>query len=332
MPRVSVIVPVYNAAHTIGRALESALVQTETSLEVVVIDDASTDTTASVVAQYAGRDPRVRLMSTGINAGPGGARNRAIAAAQGTWIALLDADDSYERNRLEVLLALAEQHNADLVSDNILLCPDTGEEAPAPMLPPDVWPAPKLMTAAEFVLGNVGSRRAPRVSYGFMQPMMRRDFLSKNAIRYDERNRFGEDYMLSLECLRAGGSWWVTPEPLYHYAVRTGSLTEIQTPGDLLRISRFEEELLGDRDLVTADPEFARALIRHKAKIDRCYYYRAFTDAVKAYNLRKAAGLLFETASGFRHIMTESLNQMPVIAAKAARGGYFRRRSAQRAV
>ena len=63
---------------------------------------------------------------------------------------------------------------------------------------------------------------------------------------------------------------------------------------------------------------------RHKSMIDRCYYYRAFTDAVKAGEIRQARRLLFESASGFRHIVQESLLQAPAITAKAWHGGYHR--------
>jgi glycosyltransferase involved in cell wall biosynthesis len=334
MIRVSVIMPAYNAAHMIGSALESALGQTETSLEVLVINDASTDATASVVIQFAARDARVRLITNASNRGPGAARNLGIEQARGAWIALLDADDVYVPTRLERLLELAEQHEADMVSDNLLMCPESGDASPTLLLSATVLPAPKLMTPTEFILGNVGSRHSPRLSHGFMQPMARREFLERNAIRYDERNRFGEDYMLNIRCLLAGASWWVTPEPLYRYTVRNGSLTEIQTSGDLQRIRQFEESMLRDNDRVATDPELARALNRHKAMIDRCYYYRAFTDAVKALDFIAATRLLFESHSGFNHIMAEILSQAPVIAAKAARGGYFQRgaaRSTQRA-
>lgn len=325
MIRASIIMPAYNAEVFVARAIDSALAQTEPRIEVIVIDDASTDATAAIVARIAARDGRVRLLRSAVNGGPGAARNRGLDVARGEWIALLDADDGYLPHRLETLLALGERHDADLVSDNLMLCPEDGSADSGPMLPARLLSRTTQLSAAEFVAGNVGSRDEPRVSFGFMQPVFRRDFLERNRIRYEERNRFGEDYLLCLDCLSSGARWWVTPEAMYRYAVRVGSLTEVQTAADLMRICRKEEALLREDPIVAADRDLARALLRHKAVIDRCYYYRAFTDAVKARTFAHALRLLFETPSGFRHIVLESCAQAPAIGAKALRGGYRRR-------
>ena len=325
----SVIMPAYNAEAFVARAIASALAQTEPRVEIIVIDDASTDATAAIVARIAARDERVRLLRSAVNGGPGAARNRGLDVARGEWIALLDADDGFAPHRLETLLALGERRGADLVSDNLVLCSEDGSTDSGPMLPARLLSRTTQLSAAEFVAGNVGSRHAPRVSFGFMQPIFRHDFLEGNGIRY-EKNRFGEDFLLYLDCLLKGARWWVTPEPMYRYAVRAGSLTEVQTSADLLRIRQKEEKLLREDPIVAADRDLARALRRHKAVIDRCYYYRAFTDAVKARALGRAIHLLFETPSGFRHIALESCAHAPVITAKALRGAYRRAKPAAR--
>jgi hypothetical protein len=74
--------------------------------------------------------------------------------------------------------------------------------------------------------------------------------------------------------------------------------------------------------LVASDSSLVRALRSHKAVIDRFYYYRAFTDAVKARAGSRALQLLFESATGFRYIMLESVLRAPTITMKALRGGY----------
>ena len=323
MVQASVVVPAYNAEAYIGRALASALGQTEPDVEILVVDDASTDRTAALVDRIAARDPRVRLLRATVNAGPGAARNLGLAQARGAWIALLDADDGFAPERIAALCTLGERHGADIVADNLLLCTEDGSGAATPMIPPHLLAAPKRMTAAEFVTGNIGSRRTPRISYGFMHPILRRSFIAAHGLRYDERNRFGEDFLFYLACLARGACWWITPAPLYHYTVRTGSLTEVQTAADLLRIRTAEQRLLEDASLRT-DPAFRRALRQHQAGIDRRYYYRAFTDALKGRPLSRALALLFESRASLRHIALESATQMPVILHKAMRGGYGR--------
>jgi glycosyltransferase involved in cell wall biosynthesis len=326
-PRVSVVVPAYNAGRTLGAALASVQMQTEHRLEVLVIDDASTDDTALLAAAAAASDPRVRTLRNAANSGPAATRNRGFAAARGAWVALLDADDAFRPERLAGLLALGDAQAADMVADNLLLQME-GSGGPAPaMIPRHLLARASLLSASEFVERNIGDRRTPRMSYGFLKPMIRRDFLLANRLAYDERNRFGEDFLLYLSCLVAGARWWITPEPTYVYTIRRGSLTEVQTAADLDRIRTAEHRLLQD-PRITADRHLRHALRRHKRKIDRSYFYRAFTDALKARRFGQAAATALGSPANAAHIAREAMVQAPAIVAKALRGGYRRPRGA----
>ena len=118
-PQVTVIIAAWNAADTLERAANSALRQT-LPVEVVVVDDASTDKTAAVARRLADSDPRLRLLRQPENRGPSAARNRAIASSTAPWIAVLDADDFMESDRLEKLVSVAVEEVADFVADDIL--------------------------------------------------------------------------------------------------------------------------------------------------------------------------------------------------------------------
>lgn len=113
MTRVSVIIPTYNRAETLPRAIDSALEQTVEDLEVVVVDDGSTDETSSVLAEY--DDPRVRPVVHATNQGANVARNTGIDHAQGDYVALLDSDDSWLPSKLERQLAELDGRSSEWV-------------------------------------------------------------------------------------------------------------------------------------------------------------------------------------------------------------------------
>ena len=92
-PLVTVLIPAFNRADTINRAIDSALAQDWPAMEVLVVDDGSTDQTRDRVRCY--RDPRLRLIERAINGGAAAARNTGIAEAKGDFIAFLDSDDEF---------------------------------------------------------------------------------------------------------------------------------------------------------------------------------------------------------------------------------------------
>jgi glycosyltransferase involved in cell wall biosynthesis len=108
--KVSTIIRTFNRAHIIGDALESALAQTYRDLEVIVVDDGSTDNTSSVVHGF--RDKRVRLIRHGYNMGVAAAANTGVAAATGEAIALLDSDDLWKPDKTERQVEFLRRHPA----------------------------------------------------------------------------------------------------------------------------------------------------------------------------------------------------------------------------
>lgn len=116
---VSVVIPAYNAEPFIQRTVRSVLDQTHADLEVIVVDDGSTDTTASIVRSF--QDPRVRLLARS-NGGVSSARNEGIEAARGAYIAFLDADDAMEPTALAEKLSTLASARVDWVFSDMLAC------------------------------------------------------------------------------------------------------------------------------------------------------------------------------------------------------------------
>lgn len=103
---VSVVIPVYQAALTLGRTLASVQQQTHRDLEIIIVDDGSADESAAVARAAASRDARVRVLSQA-NSGVAAARNLGIAAARGAWVAPIDADDLWHPRKIELQLGAA---------------------------------------------------------------------------------------------------------------------------------------------------------------------------------------------------------------------------------
>lgn len=111
--KISVVMPIYNAADYLKPAIDSVLNQTLTEIELICVDDGSTDASLSILKEYQQKDERVRILTEN-NAGPSIARNKGLARARGKYVIFLDADDFYDYTLLEKLYSLAETDKLDI--------------------------------------------------------------------------------------------------------------------------------------------------------------------------------------------------------------------------
>ena len=174
---------------------------------------------------------------------------------------MLDADDAYLPERLEQLILLGAEAGAHVVSDNILLRSEGVEFRDSPMFTPEQMPRNGLMTASRFVEGNIVDRNHQRVTYGFMKPVVRRDFIRQHSLQYDA-GRFSEDYLHALRYLVHGAKWSVVPEPNHVYTIRPQSLTAKFAVEELYRLAAAEDRLLEDAPLA-GDHRLAAAVQKH---------------------------------------------------------------------
>lgn len=217
---VSVIVAAYNAEKYIREALASVFRQTHPDVEAIVCDDHSTDNTANIVREVAVADPRIKLLVNEKNKGPAFCRNRALEAAQGNWIAVLDADDFFRHDRIATLLGLATRHKADLVFDNLMYISSGGECLGAGL---DVGGSRSTFpcSAESFIRKDCSCT----VSYGYLKPFVRKGFLDENNIKQRVSFKTGEDFVFSVECLIAGANAFITTEPMYFYRQTASSIS-----------------------------------------------------------------------------------------------------------
>jgi succinoglycan biosynthesis protein ExoO len=214
MPVVSVIIPSFNSASTIKRAVDSVLEQTYQDFEMIIVDDASTDGSERQILRDYQADARIRVELLSENKGPSTARNRAIDLASGTWIALLDADDAWMPSRLETLIG--EAAGCDFIADNILAYDAISRLITGPCFAP--FGRPELVLE-DLLAGRIGSRR---VEVGWLKPLMRVDFLRDHNLAYDASLRFGEDYTLYCEALCLGARFRLVQYFGYVYSTPYG--------------------------------------------------------------------------------------------------------------
>lgn len=210
-PTIAVVIPAYNAAPFIERAIQSAREQTHRVAEIVVVDDASTDSTVEVVASLSREDGRIKLVRLETNGGPARARNVGFAAASADWIAILDADDAYLRDRISHLMAKSDE--ADILADNLLSYDAATGAISEPSGPKrDGWDEIDLLTFAD--------ARREHHDFGLFQPVFRRSFLEEHKLRYPEDVRHGEDFILAFSAIAQGARYWLTWRPGYLYTSR----------------------------------------------------------------------------------------------------------------
>jgi glycosyltransferase involved in cell wall biosynthesis len=244
-PRVSVIIPAYNAASFIAATLKSAIDQTFRDFEIIVIDDGSTDETRVIVERY--KDSRVFLISQQ-NAGPGAARNRGIAVAKGTFIALLDSDDLWEPTYLETMVDFLTPH-----PETSVVFPDAlyfGKSKFHGKRFQEVYPPGAPITFAKLVRG------ASNICYS---ATLRREIFDCVG-PFDEADaiRGTEDFDLWLRVLHAGYRIEPVMKVLVRYRRHASSLS-LQGVSSILSVLQALEKWRGDNALTSEESDAVEA-------------------------------------------------------------------------
>jgi len=245
-PEISVVIPAYNAARYVVEAVESALNQTLPPLEVIVVDDGSTDETEAVLHPYGGRIRYVRQS----NGGPSAARNCGLRESRGELMAFLDADDVWFLNKLEKQWKCLQAHpRAGLVHSNYLFWDaETGDMTPAHLEGDE----------------RSGRRYAEVFAWNRLVPsaaMIKRECLDRVGL-FDESFRTAEDFDFFLRIARHYEFAYL-PECLVRYRKHASNATNNKA-------MMLTNELRVYRQALRADPDLAR-LVGRKRLVARFY-------------------------------------------------------------
>ncbi len=268
-PRISVVVPFYNNVDLLGACLTSIARQTITDLQVVMVDDGSTDGSSAIAAAQVAADNRFTLL-TKPNGGPGAARNYGVAAAYGEFLAFVDADDLLPPDAYATLLATLESTGSDFVSGAVLRL--TGEDLVASGLHDQAIKARKLKT-------HLSSTRELLYDISVWNKLFRRSFwddagLGRPALRFPE-GMLWEDLVAMTKAHVLATSVDVITDPVYHWRDRdkgapsiTQSRTSISNFRDRITALEMIDNFLRER----GTPEVLRAH-QHKALVNDLWLY-----------------------------------------------------------
>ena len=236
--KVSVIVPVYNAEKYLNRCVDSIISQSYNNLEIILVNDGSTDNSLLVCEEYLKKDDRIKLI-TQENRGAGLARNTGLLNAKGEFVIFVDSDDYLHNTAIEKCVNAQNKTNADLVMFGRFNQNEMGEITPKPM------PNDKLFFKGEeitdLLAGLFTYKRGVGIScWGKMYCL---DILKSNNIDfYSERQLLSEDAFFMLQLFAHLGSVAIIPESLYYYCQNENSLSHKYKKGRLLLCNAFLEK------------------------------------------------------------------------------------------
>ena len=263
-PLVSIIVPVYNAQKGLSRCLESICSQTYQELEIIVLNDGSTDDSLAICEQFRAKDPRIVVVDKE-NEGVSRTRNAGLTLAQGDYIQFADSDDALDPDYTQNLVQAALQHNADLViAPYWMVIPSnsskTGHALETLQTSLGIEPeAPKTeVHKYGFLPQGVYSREdyARRLMqqpasfyYGVLwNKLYRRDILADHHLQFTSEVRWAEDLVFNLEYIlyanvfvsisKAGYHYVQNPQSICHTQINLASIVQ-----NKLQVFRYYKEL-----------------------------------------------------------------------------------------
>lgn len=261
MPKVSVIIPIYNNEKYIGRCFDSLAAQTLKDLQILMINDGSTDGTEQICLEYARKDPRFKYYYKE-NGGSASARNVGLEHAAGEYVGFVDSDDYVEPNMFEKLYSAAkENNNADMVFNSMQPPERTSYSFTLPV--PGYYDRKGM---EEYIFPNLlphptesGTFRS--FDWGNWSKLIKHSVIEENHIRFNSKSRRCEDLCFAFECTIHSQSYVVMPqEQLYHYCVSENSKSRHYTKNMWHSIG---------------------TLMRHMEELAEAYTEYDFTEAIR---------------------------------------------------
>lgn len=255
--KISIIIPIYNSEKYLRSAVESVTQQSYKDIEIILINDGSTDKSLNICQEYSKIDSRIILINKK-NEGVSATRNRGIEVATGEFIMFLDADDWIEKEACEILLNKIINSNADIVFCNHIMEFEHNNKKVSMNISDQIINNKDIKEKIILPLIEEEDMKSEHLRAAFRGPwgkLFKKSIIDDNNIRFKEDLIIGEDFMFNLEYLKYSNNVIVDERYLYHYRLNNGSALN-KYRGDfwiiykkiLINLENYLEESLGDMD------------------------------------------------------------------------------------
>ena len=224
--KISIIVPVYNVELYLERCVDSLIHQTLKEIQIVLVDDGSTDKSPLLCDEYAKKDSRVIVIHKK-NEGQGIARNYGLSNAKGEYVCFLDSDDYYELNTCETLYHCLKETNADLCCFGYQIDDKEGNMVRRPVIKEKIYMNQEVQT--DFILHYFGDSPEDDNLRGFSSCMstFRTSVIKEHNLEFpSEREVLSEDTIFSLEFCKRTKIVVTLPQVFYHYCQNAQSFSQ----------------------------------------------------------------------------------------------------------
>ncbi len=240
MPKVSIIIPVYNSEKYLRQCLDSVVNQTLKDIEIICVNDCSPDNSISILQEYANKDNRIKIIDLKENVGPGTARNNALDVAQGEYIMLLDPDDWFELDACECAYTQISENNNNLVVFNYREYIESNNEFKEVKYRIESFL--RFVEQRCFKFSDL-DKNWLKNAFCVVQ-IYNRDFLNRNNIRYANL-RLGEDCLFFTKAVVYANNVSVIAKPLYNYRIRDNNENQ-SSKSDLWRELLYAKKISFD--------------------------------------------------------------------------------------
>ena len=219
-PDISVIIPVYNTGRYLEKSLSSVLRQTLQDIEVIAVNDGSTDNSSFILKEFSSKDRRFKVINFDKNHGVSAARNAGIDKAQGKWLYFLDSDDWLDRAYLESMLHEAETYSLKMVS-NLSISAESEEEDCQSTPAVNFWYSGYNREKTGFIASKTLKNFSLPVVWA---KLFQRGYIISNRIKFPESLRVAEDFVFCGVAELLQKDSFVFQGPPIHYLYRKSSL------------------------------------------------------------------------------------------------------------